>query len=316
MTRLLRVEFRRYFSRRLTKWTALAVLALVGLMLLGVQQDAYNSTPARSDQVAQEQVQQCQAAQQQARATDPTADFGCAGIAQQLQPAISSYAAAATDRSATLALLFGAAAFFVGAAFFAGEFSTGSMGTWLTFEPRRRRVYASKVAATAAGGLALTAVWMAVLLGGMYVILQINGVSTDITSPDGTDLAWTVTRVLIICAAAGAGGAVLGTLLRHTAAALGVMLGYAILVEIVLANLITTVIAEPQPWLIYSNFQAFVLNGWNYQFNPCAGSGGGSNSCPFVEHTITLGHSSIYFATLTTVTVLLAAWVFQRRDVT
>lgn len=50
-------------------------------------------------------------------------------------PVITSFAATAADRGANLALLFGAAGFFVGAAFLAGKFATGSMGTWLTFEP-------------------------------------------------------------------------------------------------------------------------------------------------------------------------------------
>ncbi|MEO6998637.1 MAG: ABC transporter permease subunit, partial [Terracoccus sp.] len=296
--RLLRVEIQRYFSRRLTKLTALAVLALVALILLGVQQDAYNSVPSRRDQIAQDQVQQCESAQQQARAGDPGADFHCAGITNEaISPPIASFAAAAADRSANLALLFGAAGFFIGAAFFAGEFATGSMGTWLTFEPRRRRVYASKLAAAALGSVLLTAVWMAALLVGIYLVLRLNGLSTDLTGAERTDLVWMVVRVLVVCAGAAAGGAVLGTLLRHTAAALGVMLGYAILVEAVLAQLITSVVPEPQPWLVYSNFQAFVQNGWSYLFNPCVGAGGGG-SCEPAQHTISLGHSSIYLAVL------------------
>jgi len=318
--RLFRVEVQRYFSRRLTKLTALAVLALVGLMLLGVQQDAYNSVPSRRDQIVQDQVRQCEAAQQGARAGDPGADFRCGDITREairpsIRPSITSFAAAVMDRSATLALLFGAAGFFVGAAFFAGEFATGSMGTWLTFEPRRCRVYASKIAAAALGGVLLTAVWLATLLAGIYMILRLNGLSTDITGANGTDLVWMLVRILVICAGAGAGGAALGTLLRHTAAALGVMLGYAILVEVVLAQLITTVVPEPQPWLVYSNFKAFVQNGWTYLFNPCAGAAGGGSSCQSGQHTISLGHSSIFFAVLVGVIVLLGAWVFQRRDV-
>lgn len=315
--RLFRVEVQRYFSRRLTKLTALVVLALVGLMLLGVQQDAYNSLPSRRDQIAQGYIRQCQAQQQEARANDPGADFHCEDVHGETAGAsITSFAVAAMDRSATLALLFGAAGFFVGAAFFAGEFATGSMGTWLTFEPRRRRVYASKVIAAALGSVLVTAVWMAALLVGIYLILRLNGLPTDLTNDEGTDLAWTVVRILVVCAGAAVGGAVLGTLLRHTAAALGVMLGYGILVEAVLATLITSLLPEPQPWLVYSNFQAFVQNGWSYLFNPCAGTGGGGNSCESVQHTISLGHSSIYLAVLVGVALLLGAWVFQRRDVT
>src|SRR5690625_6478951 len=38
--------------------------------------------------------------------------------------------------------------------FIASEFTTGTMSTWLTFEPRRQRVYASKLGAVAvASGL-------------------------------------------------------------------------------------------------------------------------------------------------------------------
>ncbi|MEO8829796.1 hypothetical protein, partial [Lapillicoccus sp.] len=59
----------------------------------------------------------------------------------------------------------------------------------------------------------------------------------------------------------------------------------------------------------------FVQNGWSYLFNPCVGAGGGG-SCEPAQHTISLGHSSIYLAVLVGVAVLLGAWVFQRRDVT
>lgn len=318
MMRLLRVEVRRYFSRRLTKLTALAVLAMAGVMLLGVQQDAYNSVPSRLDERTREHVQQCQDAQQQARASEPDVDFHCTNISKEsLGPVITSFATTAQARTANLALLFGAAGFFIGAAFLAGEFSTGSMGTWLTFEPRRRRVYASKIAAATLGAVPLVALWLGVLFAGIAAILRVNGLSTALTGSDGADVAWLVVRVLVICAAAGAGGAVLGSLLRHTAAALGVMLGYAILVEAVFPQLITRFVPEPQPWLVYSNFQAVVENGWTYHFDPCAdpGGGGGGGSCQMVQHSLSLAHGSVYFAILVSVVVLIGAWVFQRRDV-
>lgn len=44
--RLLRVEVRRYFSRRLTKVTAVAVLAIVGVMLLGDRPTRSRAGPA------------------------------------------------------------------------------------------------------------------------------------------------------------------------------------------------------------------------------------------------------------------------------
>ena len=42
-------------------------------------------------------------------------------------------------------MLLALAALVLGAGFAASEFSTGSIGTWLTFEPRRLRVYGSKL---------------------------------------------------------------------------------------------------------------------------------------------------------------------------
>lgn len=43
------------------------------------------------------------------------------------------------------------AAFLIGASFVGAEFSSGAIGNWLTFEPRRLRVYGSKLLAAATG---------------------------------------------------------------------------------------------------------------------------------------------------------------------
>jgi ABC-2 type transport system permease protein len=48
-------------------------------------------------------------------------------------------------QGASYFLLF--AAFLIGASFVAAEFSSGAIGNWLTFEPRRLRVYGSKLVA-------------------------------------------------------------------------------------------------------------------------------------------------------------------------
>ena len=44
-------------------------------------------------------------------------------------------------------------AFLLGPSFVGAEFSSGSIGNWLTFEPRRLRVYGSKLIAAGAGML-------------------------------------------------------------------------------------------------------------------------------------------------------------------
>lgn len=58
MTRLTRVELRRFYSRRLTKFACLGVLVILAFTLFGAQQQTSDSVPSRVQERTQQQLQQ------------------------------------------------------------------------------------------------------------------------------------------------------------------------------------------------------------------------------------------------------------------
>jgi ABC-2 type transport system permease protein len=204
------------------------------------------------------------------------------------------------------------AAFLVGASFLGAEYSSGAIGNWLTFEPRRLRVYGSKLAAAATGFVPIAAVVLAVVLFGTYLILDRLGNTASTTGKVWGDLAATGGRAVVTTAVAAALGCVVGLLLRHTAAAIGVVMGYLVLAEGVFAAFLQ----KAQPWLVKLNFDAFVRHGARYYANQCETGADGSYHCEYVEKTLSFEHGAWYLAILAVVVIGLGGWVFHRRDIT
>jgi ABC-2 type transport system permease protein len=326
LTRLTRVELRRLLRRRLTLFVVLGILAAVGLQLFqtGMQARPMSASErvrvsadyerARLDyaQNGEQQRTECLQSQDEARASDPTADFGCdtqePTLAMFLKPQLS-FADEVPDVLGNGALLLLLAALVVGAGFTASEFTTGSIGTWLTFEPRRLRVYGSKLLAAAAGLVPLAVVTFALLTAGVWVFASLWGRTT---APAGTwsHVAAVGGRGVVLAAAVAVVGSALGFLLRHTAAVLGVALGYAIVGE----GIVGSNVQALRPWLLATNVTGWLQHGTTYFSQVCTTSGGGY-SCNDVQHPLSFTHSATFLGVLTLALVLLTALVFRRRDV-
>ena len=162
--------------------------------------------------------------------------------------------------------------------------------------------------------LPVTALGAGALTLGIFAFTTSYGVAGAVSGAQAVDLAWLIVRVVVVSAAAAVGGAVLGGLLRNTAAALGVMLGYVILVEGIFAALITSLVTDPRPWLVQPNFQAWVGHDLTYLVDSCTNTDRGL-TCEGVQRILTFGHASLYLGVIVTVFVALGAWVFTRRDV-
>jgi len=326
MTRLTRVELRRLFRRRLTLFVVLGILAAVGLQLFETGMEARPMSHseqvrvtadyerARQDfaQNGEQQRQDCLQAQEEARASDPSADFQCEmqepTLAMFLKPELS-FAEAVPDVLSNGALLLLLAALVAGAGFTASEFTTGSIGTWLTFEPRRLRVYGSKLLAAGAGLVPLAVVTFALLTAGVWVFASLWGRTA---APAGTwsHVAAVGGRGVLLAAAVAVVGSALGFLLRHTAAVLGVALGYAIAGEGILGSNVQAL----RPWLLATNVSGWLEHGTTYFRQVCTTSDGGY-SCNDVRLPLSFTHSATYLGVLVLALVLLTALVFRRRDI-
>ena len=335
---LVGVELRRLWWRRLTKAALVGVIAFVGLASYGVYQQTSPETIAQrlddfkqnvaemkkqqdamSAQEKAAQTAECRAQEQQQSSGDSPADFGCDQMFAAPTPADFGLVNTARDdlvRGLAEASVYflGFLAFLLGASFVAAEFSSGSMGNWLTFAPRRLRVAASKLSAATLAGAALA------LLGVGLSLLTVTGVTTinrpdaSLKLPDATPtttepLSLSLLRIVVVVALGGLGGAAVGLLLRSTAAVVGLVLGYAVVVEGFIANGIGD--GRLRPWFISLNIDAFVQNGAKYYVSSCD-----QNGCQSVQLVNSFTHGWVYLLVITVVGVVAALAIFRRRDVT
>ena len=326
MTRLTRVELRRLLRRRLTLFVVLGILLAVGLQVFQTGLQArpmshservrvtadYERAQRDFAQNGEQQRQDCLQAQADARTGDPTADFGCDTQAPALKDFLKPQLSFAGEVPGVLsggAVLLALAALVLGAGFTASEFSTGSIGTWLTFEPRRLRVYGSKLLAAGAGVVPLAVLTLATMTAAVWVFAHLWG---STTGPAGTwgHIAAVGGRAVLLVAVVAVAGAAMGILLRHTAAVLGLALGWAIAGEGILGNNIRSA----QPWLLSTNLTGWLQHGTSYLVDRCTSSDGGY-SCETIQKPLSFAHSATYLAVLVVALVLVTALVFRRRDV-
>jgi ABC-2 type transport system permease protein len=322
--RLVKVELRRFFSRRLAMVAALAAVVISGLILFAAWNEA-KPLPEAERQAAARNYQQ--AHDEWLRSDGPKQLADCkANEAQNPAPGESPceymeprpeffgkpdavFAEIAPDILTGLSYLLAFIAFLVGAGFIGAEYSTGSLGNWLTFEPRRLRVYGSKLVAAGVGTVPLAAALLAVVTGGLWLIVDQLGTTA------GTH--WSVIlgilgRSLALAVAAGVLGVVVASLLRHTAAAIGLAFGYLVIVE----GIFGSALNNARPWLVKLNMDAWLTHGTTYYQERCASVPEGGYQCSQVEKWLPFTHSAIYLGVIAAVLLVLSTVVFRRRDIT
>lgn len=322
--RLLRVELARLRSRR--AFAALAAAAVLGPLLFGwaafatasplseserlQAEQGYELARADWEENGQEYVEQCR--QEEAAETERTGtavDYGCDDMEPRPEwylvepPRFTDYL---RGNVAQALLLLGLITVALGISAVAAEFGTGSMGGWLTFEPRRGRVLASKLGAVAVAGLVLGAVYSALVVAATAAGFRFAGVAAVVT---GDDVAVAARMALIGVVAAGVGGA-LAFVVRHTAAALGVTAAVVIGLDGVLLG----GVLQLQRWQLSTNAAAVVLDGNAYYTQTCTTDATGT-SCTSTEHLLTLADGALYLGVLALAAVVVAVLTFRRRDV-
>ncbi|MEO8556329.1 MAG: ABC transporter permease [Actinomycetota bacterium] len=328
MMRLTKVELRRLFSRRLTTIALLGALVITGLMLFGAYQGAkplsgaeLTSQRAQFDQAhkdwvanGDQQVADCMQAQADAQKTDPKANFSC----NQMEPKWESWGKQPLKFHEMMpntllggAYLLAFVGFVVGAGFVSAEFSSGSMANWLTFEPRRTRVYASKLTAAGLGLIPAAVALLGLLTAGVWLIVSHFGSTAGATAKVWGDLGEMGARGVALALAATVTGAAIGVLVRRTAAVLGIAFGYLVLVE----GVFRQQLQGAQTWFLQLNVNGWLEHGTRYYTDKCTTDGQGNYSCTGVENVLSFGHSSAYLGLLVLFAIVLAALVFRRRDV-
>ncbi|MEL7974250.1 ABC transporter permease subunit [Isoptericola sp. F-RaC21] len=215
-----------------------------------------------------------------------------------------------TPKIATSALAVLAVVFVLGVSFVTAETSSGALGMWLTFEPRRRRVFWSKAAAAGIGAVPLTALGVAATVAAVYAVYAGFGTLGDLTASRWVEIAELGGRVVVAGAAFAMIGVALGALFRNAAAAIG-----AGAVLAVLGVVASGVADAAQRWNPAVNLTAWIEGGAVYSHPVCAPAESGVVECPWVEEAVSQTQGGLYLLALTVVLLLVSVLVFRRRDV-
>jgi ABC-2 type transport system permease protein len=314
MLQLVRAETNRLLSRRFTLLALVAVLLAVGAFQIAVNDTLH--PPTAADQ-ASSQAQYEEALrfwEENERTCD---NAGNPPDCRYPEPQLSEFSftrpfGEVTSESLQLSIyLVALAALMIAGSFIGAEYSSGSIANWLSFLPRRGRVFASKLVtivlfsalvSAAATGLALTA---ALVMAQAYD-LSVGGLNAELGM---------LGRGVLVAVALAVLGFSIGTIGRHTAAAIGALLGYlfvwfvrnAMLSEAAWAQRLT-------PWTPEANLAAVVKGGHQY-FVPVRSIGPDGVSVDYLERTVSLTHGLVYWAVLLAVVIVGTAVVFRRRDV-
>jgi ABC-2 type transport system permease protein len=335
--RLFRAEWSRLFARRFTRIMIVVVLAVLGLIGAGIAASSHRPDAAALAQAKQQadqiradiaqQRQDCFDAQRNPNAPTapdrkpPPPGFDCSRIdaAQVHDEDFLPHTFSFRDEAPSLLLVLGGAlslfAFAVGASFVGAEWSSGAMMNLLTWRPQRLSVLWTKLAAlltaTVIIGVALTAAW----LSSLYAIAQTRGRLGVITAGAARSLALDGVRVLALVLAAAVLGFALASLGRHTATALGLAIGWVLVMEIGLhIVLLTAEVSRPERWFASSYTLAWLTKKVTFEdFIACRYA---TAECQVPVWSITMNQAALVLGVAVLAVLCAAMFAMRRRDVT
>jgi hypothetical protein len=344
--KLVRAELARLFGRRFTK-IMLGVVVLLLLVIgfgLGATSHKHNAQTraqalAQIQQMRQQneadvqrQRDECEASQRgDANAPKFPPGFDCSQIQlpdyspteQNLaafEPHQFVFRTDATDTLIVVGFLLALLGFAVGASFVGAEWSSGGMMNLLLWRPRRVPVLAGKLFTLLVGmlgaGIVLSVAWVAAVYG----IASVRGDTGRITRGLFTSLALTDARALgmmLVAAAIGFGIASLG---RNTATALGLAVGYVIVLEIGTRIVLQlAAVARPERFFLSNYALAWLAKSQSYvDVSACRrkAAAGVAVNCEPTEWMLHMNQSLVLGGVLVAVVLVWAFVSFRRRDIT
>lgn len=324
---LLRAEVRRITHRRFIRWLVLAAV-VVYLGILAIAWTQYAKAGPEELAKGQERIEALVAEQtvywQQCVNEVPageTADSYCGP-----RPTAENFGSAADfvphspfgmesdlpAMSLGLGALAACVSFLIGATAIGAEWSQKTLMALLFWEPKRLKVFATKIGVVVAGLAGLAALAQAVLIPIGYLFGAVKG-TTDTPPGFWGDLVAQQARLVLLAVLLGLIGFGIANLVRNTGAALGAGFVYFV-VEIVAMN----VRPQWQPWFLTTNAGALVQEGglrvgWSTGQMSVQSDGSVSD---LKEVLLTNLHGGLLIGAVATVLLLAGGWLFKRRDLT
>jgi ABC-2 type transport system permease protein len=325
--RLVVVELRRFSARHAVHWLLAALL--LGIVIAGITMAATSSrdlSGARRDAEKQriEMTQNQQSEEQDCLTHVPpgappdACDFGAPPPVEAfLSDPRFSFRDHVRDLVRTGIVLGALVALLLSASFIGAEWQAGTFASLLTWDPRRPLVAMAKFTAAAVCSVAIAAMTTAGLVGVAALVAATRGTFHSVLQdapPDSRMVSdvWPMAgrgvALVVVLSLVGAG---LAMLLRHTVAALGVVIGYVIVAEGILGQLRD---GDVRHHLFQSRFAA-LLNG-EYSWIVPVRSGGGFEFDPSHRHVVHAAAAGSELAAVVLILLLVTLHVLQRRDVT
>ncbi|HEX8767363.1 MAG TPA: hypothetical protein VF714_03280 [Jatrophihabitans sp.] len=270
--RLVRVEFRRLAARRFTRViVGLGVIGyLIALALIWNHHDRVDAADiaqatAKRDQLIVQWTQDIEQCLRTAPAGQELQQCGMPPTAEQFP--IDQFLRNHPFRPDTAfdyALAVGAATamlgFLLAATFIGAEWSTKNLVAWLFWEPRRLRVMAAKLVALLSSVLLLAVLAQLLWYGVAKALVHYRGLPVSTLGPRAahfwSHLVNIQARAALLVLVTALVGFSLASLMRNSAAALGVAFVYFAVVE----NVIRAVNPEWQPYLFTTNIGAWIAD--------------------------------------------------------
>ena len=244
MIDLFRSEFLRARSRRILPMMVVGGVLLIVVAMVIAGANSHKPTAAQiaaAQAFSQKQFNQCMRGQYLGRGQQPPPGYGslqeyCAAVTAPSTDTGLQFrdAALLLQHTSTFVVLLGVA---LAASLGGADWSAGTMTTLLTWEPRRVRVLLIRALVVALVVAFVTLLLQAILFGSFSLAVALRG--TSVGAPSGLlgTAALTGLRVSTVAVGFGLVALAIATIGRSTVAALGVLFGYLVLVEGVIAGL-------------------------------------------------------------------------------
>jgi hypothetical protein len=216
----------------------------------------------------------------------------------------------------TWAALLGLAAFVIGASYVGAEWSTGGMMNLLLWRPQRLKVLSTKLAALLAG-LTVLGVVVGLLWTGVFVLIaSLRGTLDGMTSGAWQSVALTELRGLTLILVAGTVGFGLASLGRHTALALGAVVGAVVVFQFGLVTVLSLAkVKFAEAWLLPVWALAWMDKKTTLEdYNSCDFSA--INGCEPAKLTLTWPMAGGLMTIAVVLIVGAAMWTMRNRDIT
>ena len=187
-----------------------------------------------------------------------------------------------------------------------GDYRAGTVGTLLTWEPRRARLAATRLLTVAIVAAAMYLFLIGVFIGGWWTGAATRGSTSGADSEFWIDLAAAAGRGVTVAVVLGVITASVAFLTRNTVGAVIVWFGYLVGIEGMLANQFEWL----RPGLIGANFAAF-FGGKDVVFE--TPDTYGQSVTRYIAHP---GSGLVRLLVIAMVLAGLAVLAFRRRDVT